>query len=109
MALGQFRDKDTWHRDSDGIIFWRGYDTPSLKISSLDGKIEYDGGQRRYSATNLAKEVPGTNQLFQLTTNFLPKIGISLSEIAKREDGQPKIGWRRSRLITPFTTPTIPP
>jgi hypothetical protein len=69
---------------------------PNLRVSFVAGEIEYNGSERHYSATNLSWDVPGTNRLFQLTTNFLPKLGISLSDVARRENGQPKIGWYAS-------------
>ncbi|MGH7952975.1 MAG: hypothetical protein ACREFE_13815, partial [Limisphaerales bacterium] len=33
------------------------------------------------------------NQLYQLTTNFLPKLGINLSEISKQRNGKPKFNF----------------
>ncbi len=94
MALGSFSEKDKRDYGTNGVIFGQPNTTPHLDISFIEGELDYNGGSPRYSATNLAKNVPGTNQLFQLTTNFLPKLGLSLSELAKGVDGHPKVSSR---------------
>jgi hypothetical protein len=87
MTLGSFTEKDKKDYGTNGVDFGKPYATPYLKISFIKGEIEYDRGERNRSATDLAKDVPATNQLFQLTTNFLQKLGISLSEVARKENG----------------------
>lgn len=95
MVLGSFTEKDK--RDyGDVVIFGKPYSTPHLRISFVDGEIEYDGDRPHYSETNLAKDVPERKQLFHLTTNFLPELGISLSEIARQKNGKPQINYDAS-------------
>ncbi|MGH7989074.1 MAG: hypothetical protein ACREDS_02615 [Limisphaerales bacterium] len=89
MALGPFTDKDKTDRGTNGMSFSN--TGGHLEISFTMGEIEYARHTRDYSPTDLAQGVPPTNQLFQLTTNFLPKLGISLSEISKGINGRTKI------------------
>jgi hypothetical protein len=93
MALGPFTDSGKWYSDADGMVFGNRYGTPNLRISFLEGKIEYDGKTEQYSATNLAKNVPETNQLPHLAIEFLPKIGISPSDLAKDKNDNIKLRW----------------
>src|SRR5271155_3033320 len=88
VTLGSFTEKDKMYSSTNGVTFSNS--GRSLWVSFTEGQIEY-WTTHNYSATDLAKDVPTTNQLFQLTTNFLPKLGISLSEIARGENGQPRI------------------
>jgi hypothetical protein len=87
MALGSFTEKDRTYSNTNGLIFGNGQ---NLSISFSIGEIEYSRGENNWT-TNLAKDVPGTNQLFQLTADFLPKLGISLSDLTKTENGKPNI------------------
>jgi len=90
-VLGSFTEKDKRGGGTNCIIFGQPYSTSHLELSFTEGEIKYDGEDRRiYSATNLAEGVPEQNQLPQLTTAFLPKLGISPSEIAKQRNGKPK-------------------
>jgi hypothetical protein len=86
ISLGGFTGKDRWYFTADGISYSAA--DRNLRISYAEGEIEYNGGRPHYSETNLAKDVPGTNQLFQLTTNFIPKLGIDTSEIPKTKGGR---------------------
>jgi hypothetical protein len=93
MALGSFTGKDRTYSGTNGLVFGHPYAAPYLDICFTAGTVDYDGRTQHYSPTNLANNVPGTNQLLRLSTNFLAKIGIGLSEVAKRENGQPKLWW----------------
>jgi hypothetical protein len=90
MALGSFTEKDIDPKrtGTNGIAFSK--DGRALVISYPLGDISY-GITTHYDPTHLAQDVPETNQLLQLTTNFLPKLGISLSELAKETNGLPKL------------------
>lgn len=95
MTLGSFTERDTRFNNSNGIGF---SDPPrSLAISFSTGEISFSD-EHNYGVTNLAKDVPTTNQLFHLMTNFIPKLGINLSEIAKGKNGQPEVNFTE-----PFT------
>lgn len=89
MALGSFTDKDRTYSNTNGLVFQNGQ---NLSISYSIGEIEYSRGEN-YWTTNLANEVPGTNQLFQLTADFLSKLGISPSDLTKTENGKPEIAF----------------
>jgi hypothetical protein len=61
-------------------------DLTPLVISFPLGAIEYDV-TTRYGPTNLAEEVPDSRQVLKLTKRLLPKLGIALSDLDKKEDG----------------------
>lgn len=88
-ATGYTR-KDEKDYGTNGMIFVSREKSGNMRISFTEGEIEY-WTERNYGPTNLAKDVPETNQLFQLTTNFLPKLGIGLSELAKDTSGRPNM------------------
>ncbi|HWD94254.1 MAG TPA: hypothetical protein VG938_18125 [Verrucomicrobiae bacterium] len=94
-ALADFGGYEKRDYGRNGFFLGNWYGTPQLRVSFVAGEIQFDNrvSERNYSPTNLAKDVPGTNRLLQLTTNFLPKVGISLGEVARRANGQLKIGW----------------
>jgi hypothetical protein len=97
MGLGEFAEKDKRYYGTNGFLIGNPNGTyPNLRVAFVTGQIEFNGLEPHYGPTNLAKDVPGTNRLFQLTTNFLPKLGIRLSEVARRTNGQLKIGWNDS-------------
>lgn len=91
VALSPFTDTDRTDYGTNGVDFGHPFTTPYLRISTGTGEIDYDRGGPHYSPTRLAVDVPGTNQLFQLTTELLPKLGISLSEVSKAENGKPNM------------------
>jgi hypothetical protein len=89
MALGSFTQNDKRDSGTNGINFSSAGRV--LDISFIKGEIAYQRSTRIYGPTNLAIGVPPRSQLFQLATNYLPKLGVRLPELAKRENGQPKI------------------
>src|SRR5665213_1762672 len=90
MAVTGYTKKDEKDYGTNGMIFVSPEKSGNMRISFTEGEIEY-WTTLNYGPTNLAQGVPTTNQLFHLTTNFLSKIGIRLSELAKDKSGQPKI------------------
>jgi hypothetical protein len=56
-----------------------------LRLSWPWGVIDYDT-LRDYSPTNLVRDVPNTNEAVKLAKQFLPKLGISLADIARKEN-----------------------
>lgn len=91
MSLDNFTERDRWGSidNTNGIAYFNFKN--SLSISFATGEIEFGKQLRKYSPTNLAEDVPAMNQLYGLTTNFLPKLGINYSEIPKKKDGQLQI------------------
>jgi hypothetical protein len=75
---------------------------PDKSLGISGGNVFY-WSLLHYSPTNLAKNVPETNQLMSVTTNFLKHIGFNLSELPKRPDGIPKI-----RFVEPFKEYFLP-
>jgi hypothetical protein len=84
IALGNFINQDRSFFSTNGMYYSK--EGRSLRISFIEGQIEYDGAYKSWQTNHV--NLPETNQLFQLTTNFLPTIGINLSEIAKNENGK---------------------
>lgn len=95
MAVSSFTEKDKKDRRTNEVFFGGLQGDPNLRISFTAGEIEYrTDALRNYGPTNLTKGVPATNQLLQLLTNFLPQLGISPSELARKEDSpKPKVAF----------------
>lgn len=87
MALGPFTDKDKTDHGTNDTVFSNSSGT--LIITHTMGVIEFHASDT-YDLKRLRKNVPETNQLFRLATNFLPKLGISLSEVATDGTGKPE-------------------
>ncbi|MGH7952977.1 MAG: hypothetical protein ACREFE_13825 [Limisphaerales bacterium] len=86
MVLGSFTEKDKSDRGKDGKVFSNSNGVLMMSSPLEDVMYLVDGNRADFD-----KNVPGTNQLFQLTTNLLPQFGINLSEIPKGKDGRPEI------------------
>jgi hypothetical protein len=88
LAVSSFSEKD--RKDFGGtnqLFYGNTGGNPNLRLSFADGVIEYRTDDlRNYGPTNLTKGVPATNQLFTMLTNFLPRLGISASELARKEN-----------------------
>jgi hypothetical protein len=87
MALGPFAETDKQDYGANLIVFSNSGRV--LHMRPLQGQIEYSTPYKK----GIAKEVPETNQLARLTTNFLHGIGIGASQIPKRRNGQLDISW----------------
>ena len=93
-ALGSFNEKDKRDYGTNGLILGQPYSTPHLDISFASGEIQYDGEVRTiYMGTNSVNGVPEEKQLPHFTTNFLSKLGISQSEVAKQKNGKPQLDY----------------
>ena len=90
MAIGSFTEKDIdpKYTGTNGMTFSR--EGRVMSISYSLGVINY-WITPHYGPTNLAYDVPGTNQLLGLTTNLLARIGITTSELVKDATGQPAL------------------
>jgi len=90
MSLADFTEKDRWGSIStNGVAYYNVKNR--LMVSDAEGEIDFERELGKYGPTNLAEDVPGTNRLFQLATNFLLKLGINYSEIPKTKKGQLQI------------------
>lgn len=89
MAAADYTKKDAKDYGTNGMIFVSSKKSGNMRISFTEGEIEY-WTTPEYGPTNLAHDVPETDQLFHLATNFLPRIGINLSELKKANDGKPE-------------------
>lgn len=76
-----------------------------MRISHEEGEIDFGREPRRFSVTNLAKDVPEMSQLYGLTTNFLPKIGLDDSEIPKTKDGRIQMNFEEPMSGYPASGP----
>ena len=91
MEMFSFTDRDKAEQTSDEIAFKQ--NQRLLTISFSAGSIEYEMPERRYGPTNLAKNVPGFEQLPGLVTNFLKNVSISLTEIMTGTNGAPAFNF----------------
>lgn len=89
--IGSFTDKDKVKEDANELLFKSSDNSRSLEIDS-HGRILFQT-EHRYGPTNLAKDVPEMNQMLKLTKNFLPKLGINISDIVKNTNGAPNFNF----------------
>jgi hypothetical protein len=105
MIIGSFTEKDKMDYGTNGVFFGNLYGAPNLRISYTEGEIDYS--RASYGPiTNVIEDMPGTNQVYQSTTNLLSKLGINLSELVKNKKGQPVINISAHELYTPPTNTT---
>lgn len=98
MAIGSFTEKDKKDYGTSGMVFAPPDGSRNLRISFPEGSVEY-WSTRGYGPTNLARDVPRRDQLFDLTAELLPKLGISLSEISEASGtGKPKMSFIESPM-----------
>jgi hypothetical protein len=90
MSLADFTQKDQYGASTTNGIAYYNYKN-RLSISFATGDIDLDRELRRYTPTNLAEGVPGTNQLYQLAKDFIPRLGIDITEIPRTKKGGFKI------------------
>jgi hypothetical protein len=103
LALGPFTDKDRTN------IFTRASKDPkklrfvsangrSLEIFPTIGAIEYQDKDAEDMATS--EGVPDESKMLNLTTSYLPKLGIKSSELAKKPNGSDLLAFFTSRNAT---------
>ena len=105
-----FQPKEVHGNKQNGIVQASGSDGRQFCLTFDDGRIYYDVPQI-YSVDHLATNLPDTNKIVEITTNFLPKIGIQMSEIRKYPNGKPIISYDpnpqgRIYFLHNFTTVT---
>ena len=71
--------------NGDLVIFKSDDGNRQLRLSWPWGVIDYNTLEA-FSPTNLVKDVPSTNEAVKLAKQFLPKIGIPLADIARKEN-----------------------
>lgn len=89
MGIGSFREKDRTDCGANKICFVS-QNGSRLHINLATGQIDYSPSQS--DSTNRVPNVPDTSQLLSLATNFLIHVGIDLSEVERRENGELRIG-----------------
>lgn len=80
----------------------------SLRIDPAAGKMEYADTSVVHSGfSDRSVDVPREDELFGLTTNLLPKLGLSLSEIKRKENStEPEFNFYEPQL-TMFHTNSV--
>jgi hypothetical protein len=102
MSICSVTEKDKKDYGTNGMVFSPPGGSRNLRISFPEGSVEY-WSTRAYGRTEMAKDVPGTNKLFLLTAAILSKLGINLSEIAKRiNTDEPKLSFFESAMVYSF-------
>ena len=104
MVACSFSDKEKVQDNADGLAFKNSDGSRTLSISFANGRIDYVAATD-YGPTNLTKGVPPMEQMPELTTNFLEKIGVDLSDIDKDEKGAPALNFSEP-LTLYFINPT---
>ncbi|MGH7990139.1 MAG: hypothetical protein ACREDS_08145, partial [Limisphaerales bacterium] len=89
LSLCSFTTNDIDRPYSNGNVLNFSKSGRNLRISFSESEIDYFSPMT-YGLNHLATNVPNTNQLVTLARNLLPKIGISLSELTKLKNGQPR-------------------
>jgi hypothetical protein len=99
MELCSFTEKDKTEQSADGMLFKTPNNSRRLWISFSSGTIDYET-VTKYSHTNLIEDVPNEKQALRLTKKLLPKLGISLSDIHKKENSnEPKFICSASDIL----------
>ena len=98
MTMCPFEAKDKIKRDTNEIVFESSDHFRTLFISFSSGEIDYQAQEARYSPTNLAIDVPTTNQLPELAKNVLNKLHINFSDVTGRI-GTNKMGFSEPMTI----------
>ncbi len=84
MVACSFTFKDGT-RNGDLLIFKSSDGSRDLRVSWPSGTIDYNTTET-FSPTNLVKDVPSNKQTIKLAEKFLPKLGINLADIEKKEN-----------------------
>ncbi len=99
MVMCSLEEKDRTVQDTNGMIFLSSDGFRKLCLSFPAGVIRYETVDHHYGPTNLAKGVPEMSRMPELTTDFLAKVGISLSDIEKNLNGAPNFDfWEPLKL-----------
>lgn len=88
ITSGSFTPKDRTGYGTNGVTYQSRDHSRSLWVYFPLGAIQYQTFDQ-YSPTNLAKGVPDNEQMPELTTSFLKKIGINVSGVEKDSNGKP--------------------
>lgn len=105
MAVGSFTEKDRkTDDDTNEIVFSPVGGGGVLLMRFAEGQIYYFA-PRCFGPADASPNLPGTNQVFQLTTNFLPKLGVLLSEIPQAKPGRCEISC--TEVASEFFTNSI--
>jgi hypothetical protein len=99
MDIGSFTEKDRIDYGTDGMLFKSADDSRTLRISFPFGAIDHDT-KHNYSPTNLVEGLPSKEQAVKLTKKLLPKLGIELSGVDKKENSpEPEFHVGDSEII----------
>ena len=86
MELGSFRDKDKADHGTNVLVFESTDKSRRLWIYVSSGVINYeDKTASHFGTTNASVGVPSSDDVLQLTADFLPKLGINPSEISRKK------------------------
>jgi hypothetical protein len=103
MALCSFTERDKTESSKNEMVFKTPDNSRHLWISS-SGDVDYDS-LIHYSHTNLIKKVPDEKQALKRVKQLLPKLGISLSDIDKKDNSdEPRLNSSDSKM-TYFVKP----
>jgi hypothetical protein len=98
IALCGFTEKDKKISNADEVVYKNADNFPSKQLGfSLSHGSIYYVTVSHYGPINLAKEVPVMSRMPELTTNFLSKFGVSISEIEKNTNGAPNFHFFEPR------------
>ena len=91
VAIGGFTEKDITKSNADEVVYKSAGKHPVEQLAVSHSGIEYlhTIKEAQFGPTNLAEGVPEMSQMPELTTNFLAKLGISLSDIEKTTNSAP--------------------
>lgn len=87
-----FTEKDKKKSTADQAIYKDADKFPSKQLNVSRGSIFYNAVSH-YGPKNLATNVPEMSQMPLLTTNFLSRFGVDLSDIEKNADGAPNFHY----------------
>jgi hypothetical protein len=102
VALGGFTDQNLVRSNSEEIVYKSEGRHPATQLAISHGGVEFQH-KIIYGPTNLTQGVPEMPQILDLTSNYLAKFGIALSDIEKNTNGAPN--YHFAELVTTYDLP----
>src|SRR5258707_1703337 len=86
MDLCSFMGKGKTEQSRNGMTFQSAESSRKLSISFALGVINYETASDNELPTNVLAGVPNDKQALKVAQKLLPKLGINLSEISKKQN-----------------------
>ncbi len=107
MTLAGYTTNEETVYGTNGMVFSSPKRVGNLRISFPEASIKY-WTEIPFGLTHLATAVPEEKQLYELTTNFISRVGIGLDELVnKTNSAQPLIHYLEDQVMFTSTNSVI--